>query len=113
MKLHERHPDYPTKTLCGKLIKTLARNNPESCVADAGDERVDCRVCLSTMPLVVGTPVRKISGHAFVGVIVSRFQNLKGENRMVVESTARGAEGLLFIFRPDQVTYNRSAGNKK
>ena len=49
------------------------------------------------------TPVRKRTGYAWPGVVVSRFQNLKGEERVVVECTAEAVRGALHIFNSDQI----------
>lgn len=51
----------------------------------------------------IGDYVKKKSGYDFAGVIVSVFQNTKGETRYVVECIIDGAKGWLMIFNEDQL----------
>ena len=51
----------------------------------------------------VGTKVRKVKGYAYPGVVVSVFQNLKGETRYVVECTVPEVSGMLHIYSPEQI----------
>lgn len=54
-----------------------------------------------------GHKVRKTSGYEFPGVVVSRFtKNDDSTIRFVVECTAEGAEGMLHIFREEQLELN-------
>lgn len=52
------------------------------------------------MKFKIGDKVRKIKGYAFDGVIVSVFQNTKGETRLVAEMENNG---MLHIFNEDQL----------
>ena len=51
----------------------------------------------------IGTKVRKIKGYAYPGVVVSVFQNLKGETRYVVECTVPEVSGMLHIYNREQL----------
>lgn len=51
------------------------------------------------MKFKIGDKVRKIKGYAFDGIIVSVFQNTKGEVRLVAELENNG---MLHIFSEDQ-----------
>ncbi len=55
----------------------------------------------------VGDVVEKILGYRFPGVVVATFSKRDGQERYVVECTATGAEGMLHIFRPDQLAVTR------
>jgi hypothetical protein len=55
------------------------------------------------MELSVGSLVRKISGYPFLGVIVSDFNNLNGNRRLVVECTAPDVAGCLHIYNENQL----------
>lgn len=48
--------------------------------------------------LEVNDMVRKKHGYNFPGIVVSVFQKLDGQTRVVVECTAPGVEGMLHIF---------------
>ncbi len=50
----------------------------------------------------VSSRVVKNKGYPFPGVVVSRFENLSGETRYVVESTV--APGMLHIFNGAQLS---------
>lgn len=52
------------------------------------------------MKFKIGDKVRKIKGYAFDGIIVSVFQNTKGEVRLVAELENNG---MLHIFNEDQL----------
>lgn len=51
----------------------------------------------------IGDKVEKITGYKWPGVVVSSFQNLKGEDRYVVECTAPDVAGALHIFNRSQL----------
>jgi hypothetical protein len=51
----------------------------------------------------VGDRVEKVSGYKWPGVIVSVFENMKGQPRIVVECTVPEVSGALHIYSPDQV----------
>lgn len=53
--------------------------------------------------LKVGDRVQKIKGYAWPGVVVSVFETLKGQTRIVVECTVPEVSGALHIYSPDQV----------
>lgn len=55
------------------------------------------------MNLEIGQTVRKVKGYAYPGVIVSVFQNLKGETRYVVECTVPEVSGMLHIYNREQI----------
>lgn len=52
------------------------------------------------MKFKIGDKVRKIKGYAFDGIIVSVFNNTKGETRLVAELENNG---MLHIFNEDQL----------
>jgi hypothetical protein len=52
---------------------------------------------------MVGDRVEKASGYKWPGIVVSKFQTLAGETRVVVECTAPEVAGALHIFAPDQL----------
>lgn len=54
-------------------------------------------------PFYVGNKVRKASGYAFKGEVVGVVHKLNGQTRYVVECTVPGCEGMLHIFRHDQL----------
>jgi hypothetical protein len=56
-------------------------------------------------PLLVGDRVEKVRGYRFPGVVVSTFDTLRGERRVVVECTAQGAEGCLHIYNEGQLRH--------
>lgn len=51
----------------------------------------------------VGDQVRKHSGHGFVGQVRCVYTTISGEIKVVVENTSKDAQGLQFIFRPNQL----------
>lgn len=51
----------------------------------------------------VGDKVEKASGYKWPGVVVSVFQNLKGQDRYVVECTAEAVSGALHIYNSSQL----------
>ncbi|MEY9184724.1 hypothetical protein ABIG06_006272 [Bradyrhizobium sp. USDA 326] len=51
----------------------------------------------------LGEPVEKKHGYRWPGVVVAVFHNIAGEERIVVECTARGVEGALHIYAPEQL----------
>ena len=53
--------------------------------------------------LPVGTPVRKVKGYGFPGVVVSVFTTTAGNIRFVVEATGDDYAGMLHIFNGDQL----------
>jgi hypothetical protein len=51
----------------------------------------------------IGDKVEKIDGDVrFTGVVVAVYKTLSGKERIVVECTIQGVEGLQHIYRPDQ-----------
>ena len=48
----------------------------------------------------LGARVRKPNGYAFDGIVVSTFNNTKGEERIVAELEGNG---MLHIFTPKQL----------
>jgi len=53
------------------------------------------------MDFHVGQKVYKPKGYEFPGTVVSVFQNLNGDTRLVVEHDV--SRGMLHIFAPSQV----------
>lgn len=51
----------------------------------------------------VGDKVRKPKGYAYPGVVVSVFQNLRGDTRYVVECTSPDVSGMLHIYNREQL----------
>jgi len=51
----------------------------------------------------VDTPVAKISGYPFPGVVRSSFFTTKGDLRYVIEATGTEYAGMLHIFSPTQI----------
>jgi hypothetical protein len=54
----------------------------------------------------VGDEIRKTKGYAFIGVVVSVFENTKGQVRIVAEhygSQTKESGGLLHIFAASQI----------
>lgn len=51
----------------------------------------------------VGDHVKKRRGYKWPGVVVSRFFNLQGEQRYVVECTVPEVSGALHIYNPEQL----------
>lgn len=51
----------------------------------------------------IGDKIKKKNGYAFDGVIVSIFENLAGETRIVAELTTANGLGMLHIFSPSQL----------
>jgi hypothetical protein len=52
----------------------------------------------------VGDRVEKISGYQWPGVVVSVFETLTGERRVVVECTVAAVAGALHIYNEKQLT---------
>jgi len=52
----------------------------------------------------VGDRVEKISGYKWPGVVVSVFETLTGERRVVVECTTPEVAGALHIYNEKQLT---------
>ena len=51
----------------------------------------------------VGDKVEKVSGYKWPGVVVSTFDTLSGERRIVVECTTPEVAGALHIYNEKQV----------
>ena len=51
----------------------------------------------------VGDKVQKVNGYAWPGIVVSVFENLKGQTRIVVECTVPEVAGALHIYSADQL----------
>jgi hypothetical protein len=51
----------------------------------------------------VGDKVRKVKGYEWPGIVVSVFQNLKGQDRYVVECTVPEVAGALHIYNREQL----------
>jgi len=54
----------------------------------------------------VGDKVIKVSGYAWPGIVVSVFDTLKGERRVVVECTVTEVAGALHIYNESQLRLN-------
>lgn len=52
-----------------------------------------------------GDNVKKVKGYTFPGTVVSVFQNLAGETRLVVEATGEEYKGMLHIFNETQMEH--------
>jgi hypothetical protein len=57
----------------------------------------------------IGDLVRKPRGYAFDGTIVSIFQMLNGETRVVAELTTANGAGMLHIFNEGQLELRTDA----
>lgn len=55
------------------------------------------------MHLKVGDKVEKVSGYKWPGVVVSVFDTLSGERRVVVECTVAEIAGALHIYNEKQL----------
>lgn len=55
------------------------------------------------MTFEVGDKVEKISGYKWPGVVVSVFDTLSGERRVVVECTVSEISGALHIYNEKQL----------
>lgn len=55
------------------------------------------------MMFKVGDKVEKVSGYKWPGVVVSVFDTLAGERRVVVECTAPDVKGALHIYNEGQL----------
>lgn len=55
------------------------------------------------MPFQVGDLVEKKEGYKDPGVVVSVFTTRSEKVRVVVESLGKDTEGMLHIFRPEQL----------
>ena len=55
------------------------------------------------MKLKVGDAVQKVSGYRWPGVVVSVFETLKGDTRVVVECTVPDVAGALHIYNEGQL----------
>jgi hypothetical protein len=53
--------------------------------------------------LAVGDKVEKTSGYKWPGIVVSVFDTLAGERRVVVECTTPEVAGALHIYNENQV----------
>ena len=53
--------------------------------------------------LAVGDNVEKVSGYKWPGVVVSVFDTLSGERRVVVECTVAEITGALHIYNEKQL----------
>jgi hypothetical protein len=56
------------------------------------------------MEFKVGDKVEKTSGYKWPGVVVSVFETLTGERRVVVECTVAEIAGALHIYNEKQLT---------
>ena len=54
-------------------------------------------------PWARGQKVEKTTGYKFPGEVVAAFYTRMGKLRYVIECTADDVEGILHIFRPDQL----------
>jgi hypothetical protein len=54
-------------------------------------------------PLKVGDKVEKVSGYKWPGVVVSVFDTLSNERRVVVECTVAEIAGALHIYNEKQL----------
>ena len=53
--------------------------------------------------LAIGDKVEKVSGYKWPGVVVSVFDTLAGERRVVVECTTPEVAGALHIYNKNQL----------
>lgn len=56
------------------------------------------------MNFKVGDRVEKVSGYKWPGVVISVFETLAGETRLVVECTVPEVKGALHIYNAQQLT---------
>ena len=56
-----------------------------------------------TTTLAEGDQVHKVSGYKWPGTVVSIFNTLRGETRVVVECTVPEVAGALHIYSPQQI----------
>lgn len=56
------------------------------------------------MEFKIGDKVEKTSGYKWPGVVVSVFDTLSGERRVVVECTVSEISGALHIYNEKQLT---------
>lgn len=56
------------------------------------------------MNFKVGDKVEKVSGYKWPGVVVSVFDTLAGDRRVVVECTVEEIKGALHIYNEQQLT---------
>jgi hypothetical protein len=59
---------------------------------------------MTTGQFKVGDRVEKVSGYKWPGVVVSAFDTLSGERRVVVECTVAEIAGALHIYNEKQLT---------
>jgi hypothetical protein len=59
---------------------------------------------MTTGQFKLGDRVEKVSGYKWPGVIVSVFDTLSGERRVVVECTVAEIAGALHIYNEKQLT---------
>ena len=52
---------------------------------------------------MVGEQVKKVNGYPFPGKVVCVFNNLAGQERVVVECTVPEVAGCLHIYSPSQL----------
>lgn len=62
--------------------------------------------------LPVGTPVEKVGGYQFPGVVVAAFHTLAGQERFVVEATGEAYAGMLHIFNGGQLRALEAEGRE-
>ena len=55
------------------------------------------------MHLKVGDKVEKVSGYKWPGIVISVFDTLSGERRVVVECTTPEVAGALHIYNEKQL----------
>lgn len=58
------------------------------------------------MKFKIGDKIKKSKGYTFNGTVVSVFQNLAGETRIVAELTTENGLGMLHIFSESQLELN-------
>jgi len=81
--------------MCAECASDLARNEAAK---HFGAFPLDAK-----RPFLVGDRVKKKTGYGFPGVVVAVFNNLKGDERLVVECIVPGVLGMLHIFNPEQM----------
>lgn len=82
--------------------KTRRDEMLKKCVRE--EEDCGCKnKCKFHPPIEEKDYVRKVDGYDYPGIVVSVFQNTKGQTRYVVECTVPEVSGMLHIFNANQL----------